>query len=275
MIKSDPLLETKRTSLWRESRYLGGRITTTTSNAESDMIIAVTQERSFARTNEARARISWTSTGTWPSSDPLGTSFSITAVKRILIRSPGYLTSKNDVLRFGGIAGICGSRCRLPAAARVARASLLHCPANTALGGHWYALVVTIHDLIPMETAMSDLASRAWERSVSQGSARARKVVTPSSFTKGKIIESFRVPADNVVVNHWRPMVAVRRSTMRSASHRSNDVTIWHRSVLMFLASARPILARTHSESWHHGRRFQRTCAVDVRCCLSAFRNLP
>ena len=92
---------------------------------------------------------------------------------------------------------------RLPVAAKGVRASLLHCPANTAPRWPLVPLVVTIHDLIPIESSVSDLDSRAWGRSVSQAARRARKIVTPSSFTKGRIIEALRVPADKIVVNHW------------------------------------------------------------------------
>ncbi len=94
---------------------------------------------------------------------------------------------------------------RLPTAARRARASLLHCPANTAPRWPLLPLVVTIHDLIPIESPLSSPVSRAWGASVSQAARKARKIVTPSYFTKARIIEVFGVPADKVVVNYWAP----------------------------------------------------------------------
>jgi glycosyltransferase involved in cell wall biosynthesis len=94
---------------------------------------------------------------------------------------------------------------RLPLAARKARASVLHCPANFAPRWPLVPLVVTIHDLIPLETAFWDRDSPAWERCVSHAARIARKIITPSHFTKKRIVDTFRVPAGKVVVSHWAP----------------------------------------------------------------------
>jgi glycosyltransferase involved in cell wall biosynthesis len=94
---------------------------------------------------------------------------------------------------------------RLPLAASRAGASALHCPAKTAPRWPLVPLVVTIHDLIPLEPAFLSPDSPAWERTVSTAARKARKIITPSHFTKGRIVDTFRVPADKVVVSHWAP----------------------------------------------------------------------
>lgn len=113
------------------------RITTTTSNAESDMIIAV-DARTVFRENQR---------GTGKNLVDL---YRHVAVLRPTWNFIFYHRSKTNFNPFSGLSNV-QERCieirgdrwdlwqqvRLPAAARVARASLLHCPANTALGGHW------------------------------------------------------------------------------------------------------------------------------------------
>jgi glycosyltransferase involved in cell wall biosynthesis len=99
---------------------------------------------------------------------------------------------------------------RLPLAAARARASVLHAPANTAPRNPLVPLVVTIHDLIPVDMGMSDIV-RAWSLKVGRAARNARRIITPSQFTKDRIVNHFRIPADKIVVNHWAPDSGCRR----------------------------------------------------------------
>jgi glycosyltransferase involved in cell wall biosynthesis len=100
---------------------------------------------------------------------------------------------------------------RLPLAVRAESADLLHCPANTA---PWLPLtptVVTIHDLIPLEAGSDAPEARRWRRRVGRSAVHARRIVTPSEYSRRRIVETFEVPLDKVTVNHWAPHPPCRR----------------------------------------------------------------
>ena len=109
---------------------------------------------------------------------------------------------------------------RLPLAAWRAGADVLHCPANTAPRWPLVPMIVTIHDLIPLEREPPDAASRAWGRNVARGARKARRVVTPSEYTKGRMVELFAVPADRINVNHWAADSKYTEVTDRSELNR-------------------------------------------------------
>jgi len=94
---------------------------------------------------------------------------------------------------------------RLPAAAAQARASVLHAPAN--MGPHLpiVPLVVTIHDLIPLDVVEHPEITRRWMNRVGRGARQARRILTPSAFTKGRLVQHFGVAAEKVIVNQWAP----------------------------------------------------------------------
>src|SRR5690606_13395413 len=67
---------------------------------------------------------------------------------------------------------------RLPLAARAWRADVLHAPANTAPRFPLVPLVVTIHDLIPLDIVTDRAAVRRWEREVGYGAHGSRWIIT-------------------------------------------------------------------------------------------------
>jgi glycosyltransferase involved in cell wall biosynthesis len=100
---------------------------------------------------------------------------------------------------------------RLPAAAVGWGADVLHAPANTGPRAPLARMVVTIHDLIPLEIAPDAPATRRWLRRVRAAARAARHVVTPSRYSKGRICEVFGVPAGKVTVVPWAPAGNLRR----------------------------------------------------------------
>jgi glycosyltransferase involved in cell wall biosynthesis len=99
---------------------------------------------------------------------------------------------------------------RLPVAAVARRASALHSPANTAPAVPLVPLVMTVHDLIPMESN-DTAAARAWRANVSAAAQRARRIITPSSYTRTLLTERLGVAPERIVVNHWAPDNGCRR----------------------------------------------------------------
>ena len=102
---------------------------------------------------------------------------------------------------------------RLPLAVRAAKIDVLHCPAGT--GPRWprAPMVVTIHDLIPLDTRFESTVSKAWRRNVIRAGHRARRIVAPSNYTRQNLINRLGVASDKVVVNHWAPDRACARVT--------------------------------------------------------------
>jgi glycosyltransferase involved in cell wall biosynthesis len=101
----------------------------------------------------------------------------------------------------------------LPMAAAWTRASVLHAPANTAPFYSTVPVVSTIHDLIPLDTPTLIPSVRAWARNVRHAVRRASRVITPSTYTKQRLIQELGASADKIVVNYWAPDAAIRRVT--------------------------------------------------------------
>ena len=92
---------------------------------------------------------------------------------------------------------------RLPLAAKRCRAHLLHCPGNTAPRWPLSPMVLTVHDLIPLQPEFVTPASRSWGRNVARAAQKARRIFTPSEFSKRQIVKYLNVSADKIIVNHW------------------------------------------------------------------------
>jgi alpha-1,3-rhamnosyl/mannosyltransferase len=95
------------------------------------------------------------------------------------------------------------SRWRLPWAVRRAKADLVHCPANRGPRRAGAPMVLTIHDVIPMAPELGEGRDGPWARSVGQAARAAAHIVTPSEYSKGRIVEAFGVPPERVTVNPW------------------------------------------------------------------------
>ncbi len=102
-------------------------------------------------------------------------------------------------------------RVALPAAAMVARADLIHAPANTGPPFTFAPVVVNIHDLIPYEMAPRDPSARAWLRRVTRVARAARHVLTGSEYSKQRITDVLGVSPTKVTVNPWAPDPNARR----------------------------------------------------------------
>ena len=100
---------------------------------------------------------------------------------------------------------------RLPAAARLSGATVLHSPANTAPCLPLVPLVMTVHDLLPLDTTPEAPEANAWAANVARGTRVARRIITPSAYTKGRLVERFGVSPEKIVVNHWAPDGTCRR----------------------------------------------------------------
>jgi glycosyltransferase involved in cell wall biosynthesis len=90
---------------------------------------------------------------------------------------------------------------RLPLACR--SADLLHCPANTAPRIARPPILLTIHDLIPAETHAPGW--RSWLAEVARSARRARRIITPSKYSRRQLIERLGIAPETISVNPWAP----------------------------------------------------------------------
>lgn len=97
------------------------------------------------------------------------------------------------------------SHVRLPLAVRAAKGDLFHAPANIGPWCPGAPMVATIHDLIPLEPHLLTPDSAKWGRSVRRTARKARRILTPSAYSKQKIVEFCDIPEERVVVNPWAP----------------------------------------------------------------------
>jgi glycosyltransferase involved in cell wall biosynthesis len=100
---------------------------------------------------------------------------------------------------------------RLPVAALTSGADVLHAPFNTGPRLPLAPMVLTLHDLIPLEISPDAPDTRRWLRRVRAAVRAARCVVTPSEYSKRQIVERLAVAPEKVTVNYWAPDRGTRR----------------------------------------------------------------
>ena len=83
--------------------------------------------------------------------------------------------------------------------------SLLHCPANAAPRFSPTRLVVTIHDLIPLqiEGELNAVETQRFARGVRRAVRSAARIITPSAATRAALTAHFDVPPQRVSVVPW------------------------------------------------------------------------
>ncbi len=98
-------------------------------------------------------------------------------------------------------------------AAWATRTSVLHSPANTGPAYPLVPLVLTVHDLIPLESAPNAPETRVWMSRVRAAVRKARHIVTPSAYSKQQLVEHLVVPSEKITVNPWAPDGNARQIT--------------------------------------------------------------
>jgi alpha-1,3-rhamnosyl/mannosyltransferase len=88
-----------------------------------------------------------------------------------------------------------------PLLMRRARLDLVHTPIFAGMIRPPRPYVLTVHDLIPLQTpdAITSSAAWYWRRVLPLSIARADTVITGSEFTRGEVLERFPLPPERVV----------------------------------------------------------------------------
>ena len=95
----------------------------------------------------------------------------------------------------------------LPYRALRDRLDLLHCPANTCPAWMPVPTVVTVHDLIPLDgdDYFHPRQVRYFRKSVKRACRRASGILTPSHYTRSRLIKEFGADPQNLFVNESAP----------------------------------------------------------------------
>ena len=123
----------------------------------------------------------------------------------------GVCNIEPRVIRMRGHRWDLWQQVRFPVAAR--RADVRHSPANTAPRFPLGPLVVTIHDLIPLMAEAALPAAAAWAKNVRRAAATAKRIITPSEYSKACLVHQLAVPPEKIVVNPWAPDGKCRKVT--------------------------------------------------------------
>jgi glycosyltransferase involved in cell wall biosynthesis len=98
----------------------------------------------------------------------------------------------------------------LPTAAWALGADVLHSPANTGPRSSRVPVVLHLHDLIPLDLSTDRADALAWAKHISQAVRGARHVLTGSEYSRQRIIETLKTPAEKVSVQPWAPHPLLR-----------------------------------------------------------------
>lgn len=108
-------------------------------------------------------------------------------------------TRRGRVDLFGADRLDLWERVLLPAAAAWHGADVLHAPANTGPPRAAAPVVLNVHDLIPLDQA----GDVSWAARVRRSAHRARRVLTGSEYSRGRIVAGLGVPESKVDVVPW------------------------------------------------------------------------
>jgi glycosyltransferase involved in cell wall biosynthesis len=81
-------------------------------------------------------------------------------------------------------------------------------------------MLLTVHDLIPLEMTPDSAKTSMWAKRVGAAARKARRLVTPSDYSKRQLIERLGVHGDKITVNPWAPDGKMHRVVDRDALQR-------------------------------------------------------
>ncbi len=102
-------------------------------------------------------------------------------------------------------------RLRLPLEAWRLGGHVLHAPANCGPELSTVPLVLTVHDVIPLEAGPGQKPDPNWGRLVASSARRARRILTPSRYSRNQLVERLAVESGKIVVCPWAADPSCRR----------------------------------------------------------------
>jgi len=96
-------------------------------------------------------------------------------------------------------------RVRLPYAIWRSRADLFHSHSGVSPSHPMTRMVVTIHDLIPLDCRADEPNVQVWRDNLARSAKNARLIITASEHAKERIVHHFRVPPEKIRIVPWAP----------------------------------------------------------------------
>lgn len=155
----------------------------------------------------------------------------------------------------------CWERIRLPWQAWKDNVDVLHCPANTCPSVFPVPTMVTIHDLIPLDmpAGRKPEVVEHFRRSILRACKRASWIITPSLYTRNRLVTEFGANPNRITVNAWAADSNMRYIPESQCQETLLRYAIDRPYVIHFGASAPRKNTRRVIESWamvnHHARR--------------------
>lgn len=131
-------------------------------------------------------------------------------------------------------------RLRLPYQAWKDQVDLLHCPANTCPSFFPVPTMVTIHDLIPLDMPQGRPLSavKHFRHSIKRACKHASYIITPSLYTRNRLVSEFGAKPDRITVNPWAADSNMHYVPEAQAIHTTARYAIDRPYVMHFGASA-------------------------------------
>lgn len=95
---------------------------------------------------------------------------------------------------------------RLPWRLLTTRPDIFHIPGGLYPPFTVGPLLVTIHDVIPIDLRPNDEDVKAWAKAVRRSAHCARAILTASEHAKGRICDVFNIPPEKVHLVQWGPV---------------------------------------------------------------------
>lgn len=152
-------------------------------------------------------------------------------------------------------------RVRLPWQAWKDNVDVLHCPANTCPSVFPVPTIVTIHDLIPLDKpeGRSKQQFNHFRRSIARACKRASWIITPSMYTRNRLVLEFGANPNRITVNAWAADRNMRYVPENHTHETLMRYAIDRPYVIHFGASAPRKNTKRVIESWamlnHHVRK--------------------
>lgn len=151
-------------------------------------------------------------------------------------------------------------RVRLPLAVLRSGADVFHGPANQPCRLINQPSVVTVHDLIPLETreGLDPAHDRTFARSIRATLARAHTVTTPSHYTRNLLLHHMQAPLTDIEVIPWGPPQPMQPDNIPWVEDILHSHRIDRPYILHFGSLERRKNTRRLIEAWHalsHGMR--------------------
>lgn len=146
------------------------------------------------------------------------------------------ITQRQIDIKGDSLPGRLWEQVRLPLAAWLEGADVLHSPSNTGPAFSRVPLVLTIHDLTPLQFAPDLKDTRVWYGRLRRAADRAVAIITPSQAVANDVATQCHIDSSRITVAYWAVNEGYAGATAENAAPilASYDVDGAQPTVLVF-----------------------------------------